>query len=64
MKRTAYLLASLALTWALTSCATTTTVTEYPDGHKVTVTEKGIDPAAPALAGTAVRAYAVVRGDK
>ena len=30
---------------ALTSCATTTTtVTEYPDGRKVTTTTKAIDP--------------------
>ena len=43
------ILAGIALV-ALTSCATTTTVTEFPDGHKITVTSQGLDPSAGAIA--------------
>jgi hypothetical protein len=34
----------------LTSCVTTTTVEEFPDGRKVTTTVRAVDPAAFPLA--------------
>ena len=57
------ILAGLAIV-ALTSCATTTTVTEFPDGRKVTTTTKAIDPESVTLGQAAVAVATQIIAEK
>lgn len=49
---------------SLTSCTTTTTVAEYPDGRKVTTITKGIDPGAIPIAQAVAETAHAIHGDK
>lgn len=57
-------IAALIVAGALSSCATHSIKTTYPDGRIVEETRTGVDPAAGAITGTVAGAVVDVRSGK